>query len=341
MYKQLFSLFKFYHVIIAYFRFQIMEQVLLKNPFVAFLKLIRVQNLLIVAITMFCIKYFVFAPINEYSKLTPFLFWILVVSTLFITAAGYIINDYFDVKTDKINRQTAVVLDITIKRRWAMILHLVFNGIGLLLGLFLALKSHHLSLLLIQLLSVVLLWFYSTHFKRQLLIGNLVIAFLTAVVPLLPMVYEYYLTEKCDLLMAQMVLGDYFDLFPKVVIVYAIFAFLTSLTREIIKDLEDFKGDIQTGCKTMPIVWGIITSKVFVFFTTIIIIGLLLLTTLKFYNDEKIVYVSYILTLLVAPLLILLFLLTRATTKEQFNRVSLLLKFVMLFGIAFTFILKL
>ena len=318
-----------------------MEQALLKNPFVAFLKLIRVQNLLIVAITMFCVKYFVFAPLNEYSKLTSFLFWILVVSTLFITAAGYIINDYFDVKADKINRPTTVVLDITIKRRWAMILHIVFNGIGLMLGLYLALKSHHLSLIFIQLLSVILLWFYSTHFKRQLLIGNLVIAFLTALVPILPMFYEYYLTEKGDLLMAQMVLGNYIDLFPRVVLVYAIFAFLTSLIREIIKDLEDFKGDIQTGCKTMPISWGIITSKVFVFFTTIITIGLLLLIALMFYNDEKTLYVIYIISLLVVPLSLLEFLLIRASTQRQFKAVSLLLKFVMLFGIAFTFILKL
>ena len=117
---------------------------MLKNPFIAFLKLIRIENLLIIAITQICIKYFVFAPINEFSKFTPFLFSVSLLSTLLIAAAGYIINDYFDVKTDRINRPETVVIDVSIKRRWAMILHIIFNGIGLLLGLYLSLKCHHL-----------------------------------------------------------------------------------------------------------------------------------------------------------------------------------------------------
>ena len=139
---------------------------MLKNPFFAFLKLIRIENLLIIAITQICIKYWVFAPINEFSKFTPTLFTLSLFSTLLIAAAGYIINDYFDVKTDKINRPETVVLDVSIKRRWAMILHIILNAIGLLIGFYLALKCHHVSLVMFQLVSITLLWFYSTHINH-------------------------------------------------------------------------------------------------------------------------------------------------------------------------------
>ena len=130
---------------------------MLKNPLIAFFKLIRIENLLIIAITQICMKYLVFAPLNEYSKFTPTLFTISLLSTILIAAAGYIINDYFDVKTDKINHPETVVIDVTIKRRWAMILHIVFNAIGLLLGFYLALKCHSLILLTFQILSILLL----------------------------------------------------------------------------------------------------------------------------------------------------------------------------------------
>lgn len=316
-----------------------MERVLLKNPIIAFFKLVRIENLLIITITMFCIKYFVFSPINEFSKLTPFLFSILVASTIFIAAAGYIINDYFDVKTDKINRPETVVLDVTIKRRWAMILHIAFNSIGLLLGAYLALKCHHLSLLLFQLMSITLLWFYSTNFKKQLLIGNIVVALLTATIPVLPMIYDYCFSGPIDPFV-KMMIGSYLDKFPIVVFAYAIFAFLMSLAREAVKDLEDYKGDIETGCRTMPIAWGIITSKVFVFFTIVITIGLLTLTMGKFYKEEQALPVYYILGLLILPLLTLLVIITKAKTQKHYKTASLLLKFVMLFGIAFTLILK-
>lgn len=312
---------------------------MLKNPIIAFFKLIRVENLLIIIITQWCIKYLVFAPINEFSKFTPALFTISLLSTLLIAAAGYIINDYFDVKTDKINRPETVVIDVVIKRRWAVILHIIFNGIGLILGLYLAIKCHTLKLLMFQLLSILLLWFYSTHFKKQLLIGNIVVSLLTATIPLMPMVYEYYLAGGIDSL-SSFLIGDFLKILVIIVLGYSAFAFLTSFAREVIKDMEDYKGDIQTGCKTMPIVWGIITSKVVTFFVIVITIGLLLLASLKFYKEKQFMAVYYILGVVILPLMILLIQTIRAKTSKDFKMASLLLKFTMLFGIAFTIIIK-
>jgi 4-hydroxybenzoate polyprenyltransferase len=104
--------------------------------------------------------------------------------------------------------------------------------------------------------------------------------------------------------------------------------------------MEDFKGDVQTGCKTMPIVWGIITSKVVTFFTLIITIGLLMISALKFYNEKEYTAVYYICFALIIPLLILIFAIIRANNSKQFKNASLLLKFIMLLGIAFMFIIN-
>lgn len=312
---------------------------MLKNPVIAFLKLIRIENLLIIVITQWCIKYLVFSPINEFSKFTPALFTISLISTILIAAAGYIINDYFDVKTDKINRPETVVIDVIIKRRWAMILHIIFNAVGLLLGLYLAIKCHSLILLMFQILSILLLWFYSTHFKKQLLVGNIVVSLLTATIPLMPMVYEYYLIGGINSL-TSFLIGDFLKTLVIIVLGYSAFAFLTSFAREVIKDMEDYKGDIQTGCKTMPIVWGIITSKVVTFFIIIITMGLLLLASFKFYKEQQFIGVYYILGVVLLPLTFLLIQTIRAKTSKDFKMASLLLKFTMLFGIAFTIIIK-
>lgn len=311
---------------------------MLKNPFIAFLKLIRIENLIIIALTQCCIQYFVLNELTEYTNFTPFLFFISLLSTLLITAAGYIINDYFDVKTDKINRPETVVLDVTIKRRWAMLLHIVFNAVGLLLGLFLALKCHNLKLVTFQILSILLLWFYSTHFKKQLLVGNIVVSFLTATIPLMPLVYDYYLAPELGSFLATLI-SEIIKPLVYIVIGYSLFAFLTSFAREVIKDMEDYKGDVQTGCKTMPIVWGIVTSKVVTFFVVSITIGFLLIACLHYYQKQEFIQLNYILFLTILPLLAIIIKTVTAKTSKDFKMASLLLKFVMLFGIGFTFLI--
>jgi len=309
---------------------------LLKNPVIAFLKLIRIENLLIIALTQCCIQYFVLKDFLEYTKFTPFLFFISILSTTLIAAAGYIINDYFDVKTDKINRPETVVLDVTIKRRMAMLLHIVFNAIGLILGLYLALKCHNVKLVTFQLLSIILLWFYSTHFKKQLLVGNLVVSTLTATIPLLPLVYDFYFTPEINPFIIEYIKTIMKSL-VYVVVGYSLFAFLTSFAREVIKDMEDYKGDVQTGCKTMPIVWGMVTSKVVTFFVVSITIGFLLLACLHFFKKQDFLPLYYIVGLIILPLIIIVLLTVTAKTSKDFKMASLLLKFVMLFGIAFTY----
>jgi len=308
----------------------------LTNPVIAFLKLIRIENLVIMILTQCCIQYVVLNDFIYYTAFNLNLFFISLLSTTLIAAAGYIINDYFDVKTDKINRPETVVLDVTIKRRWAMLLHIIFSAVGLVLGLYLALKCHHIKIVMFQLLSIVLLWFYSTHFKKQLLVGNLVVSILTATIPMLPFIYDFYFMAEVNPFLMEVFKPIIKPLFYSV-LGYSLFAFLTSFTREVIKDMEDYKGDVQTGCKTMPIVWGLVTSKVVAFFVLIITIGCLLLVCLHYFKSQNFVPLYYILGLLILPLISIVLMTVSAKSSKDFKMASLLLKFVMLFGIAFTY----
>lgn len=317
-----------------------MTNKLLQNKFFAFLKLIRVENIAIMIFTMICIRYFVVQSVLKEIYFSDFYFWMLVISTSLIAAAGYIINDYFDVKTDHINRPETVVIDKVIKRRYAMLMHIIFSGIGLVLGAWLAYRCFALRLVLFQVVAILLLWFYSTHFKKQLLTGNIVISILTGLIPLMPFAYEILNGVHAN--------TAYFDQnSPEIKVVFIIvglfsgFAFLTSLIREIIKDMEDFNGDIQTGAKTMPITWGIITTKVFSFFLIVITLGILSFSVLKLWQWKHKTAAFYLIMAVFVPLLILIFQVIKAKTPFQYKIASLLLKFIMLFGVAFTFIIKL
>lgn len=217
-----------------------------------------------------------------------------------------------------------------------MLLHIIFSAIGLVLGLYLALKCHHIKIVVFQLLSIVLLWFYSTHFKKQLLVGNLVVSLLTAAIPVLPFIYDFYFMIDLNPIAMKLVIPMMKPLFYSV-LAYSIFAFLTSFTREVIKDMEDYKGDVQTGCKTMPIVWGMVTSKVVSFFTVVITIGCLLLVCLHFFKGQNFLPLYYILGLIILPLISIVLITVAAKSSKDFKMASLLLKFVMLFGIAFTY----
>lgn len=316
-----------------------MTNKLLEHKFFALLKLVRIENLMIMVFTMACIRYFVIYSLFDNIYFSEGPFWILVTSTILIAAAGYIINDYFDYKTDQINRPETVVIDKVINRRFAMLLHIILSAIGLLLGAWLALKYYALRLVLFQIVAIVLLWFYSTDLKKQLLTGNIIIALLTATIPFMPFAYEVLSGLHHN--PAYLDQNPHVKLALAIVILFSGFAFLTSLIREIIKDMEDFKGDIQTGCRTMPISWGMITTKVFCFFLIVITIGLLCFPIFTLWHWKYKPASFYLIMTVLFPLLMLIFLVIRAKTPQNFKLASLFLKFIMLFGIAFSFLIKL
>lgn len=313
---------------------------------IAFLKIIRLPNLLIMAFTIYVVRYCLVAPIIEAAglglQMPDLYFFLLVLSIVMIGAAGYIINDYFDIRIDRVNKPDAVVVDKGIKRRVAMGAHTVINVLGVAIGIYVSYKANFLKLGgILFLFSATSLWFYSTTFKRQFLVGNLVIAILSGVVPILAGLYEMrYVNEKYAITIPEQ-LPELNSTIFWFVAGFAFFAFILTLLREVIKDTEDREGDEEFGCKTLPVVMGIKGGKIVAITLCLFILGLIAYLNLDFYSDpESALPFWYITALLELPLAILAFILFRAKEKADFKKASRINKFIMLSGICFWFVLK-
>lgn len=305
--------------------------------------LVRFPNLVIIAFTQYAMRYLVLEPLLPSSTFTlqfgEFQFSLLVLSTILIAAAGYIINDYFDTRTDMINKPDRVVVGVNISRKLSMNLHAVFNIMGIGLGVYLSFYVGIPSLSLVFLLSTGLLWFYSTSYKRMFLFGNLTVAFLTAMVPLMVILFEIPLL---NLEYGEVMLKNdaSFSFLMAWVSAFSLFAFLTTLIREIVKDAEDFEGDKAYGMKTLPIVLGTRWTKFIVISLVVITMASLLYLLLKYiaFSVDPPDYISlvYFGLLLVLPLLFLAIQVLAAKNKKAYSRASLLVKMIMLFGILYS-----
>lgn len=299
-----------------------------------FFQLIRYPNLLFIALTQSLFYYRIIVPYlakNGQSK--PLLqesdFFLLLIASMLIAAAGYIINDYFDIDIDNVNKPERLIVGKLIKRRWAMLLHLVLSLAGLFLTAVVAMHLNNLLLLALNFLSVLLLLLYSSTFKKRLLIGNLIISVLTAWVVGVLFIAEIRLNDAVYMEMKQAALGSLY----KVTLVYAGFAFIVSLIREVVKDMEDMEGDRRFGCNTMPISWGIPATKVFVAVWIFVLVGLL--TVIAFYAMLNSWYwPSYMLSFgMIIHFCFILKKLYQAQLTVDFANISRALKLVMLIGI--------
>jgi 4-hydroxybenzoate polyprenyltransferase len=263
-------------------------------------------------------------------------FILLVLATLLIAAGGYVINDYFDIKTDLINRGK-VLVGTSVPRRQAMKWHNILNIAGVALGFYVSWKTGFFLMGVLFLLVSGMLYFYSASYKRQFLVGNIVVAVLTAMVPMLVVIYEapalyrYYTINALqppDLSIIFWWVGG-----------FALFAFLTTLTREIIKDIEDFEGDIAYGRNTIPVVIGILTTKIVSICLIIITLTLLFIVWLFFVRD--IITLIYISVTVAAPLLFVIYQLIISKNRRQLHSASRIMKIVMLTGILYSVVARL
>lgn len=307
----------------------------------AIFKLIRWKNLLIIAFTQYCIRYLLISGMLKFMNLgiilqmSHFNFFLLSFSTLAIAAAGYIINDYFDTRIDTFNKPNHVVVGKSISRRQAMLLHTVLNVLGVALGFYVAYRVGVIKLGFIHLLSTGLLWFYSTDFKKQLLIGNIVTSLLTAMVPMIVVLFELpVLITKYKTVLQYT--GLNFNHILQFVAIYAGFAFLTSMIREIVKDMEDHFGDKQFGCNTVPIVYGIAGAKKWVYALIIIEMILLFLVQIKQLASLDMTSFLYFAICFQTGFSILLYQIKKATEPIQFHKASRTLKMIMLLGVVYS-----
>ena len=309
------------------------------------LLLVRFPNLLIIAATQYAMRYLIMEPLlptsNFELQFGDLQFFLLVLSTIFIAAAGYIINDYFDTRADLINKPARVVVGVEIGRRVAMILHTMLNVIGVGIGIYLAFYIDLPALSLVFILATGLLWFYSTNYKRQFLVGNLSVAFLTGLVPLLAVLFEIPLLNRAY--GAEMLQHDAnFNYILAWVGGFSFFAFITTLIRELIKDAEDFEGDAAYGMKTLPIVLGTTWTRVIVLGMIGVTIFMLLFLLLKyiFFSVTPADYLSlgYFVLFLLIPLVVLAIQVILARTKRDYHRASTMIKLIMLTGVLYSFL---
>lgn len=307
------------------------------------IKLIRLPNLLIIAFTQFAMRYLIMEPLLPSAsfslQFSNIHFFLLVLATMFIAAAGYIINDYFDTRTDRINKPERVMVGVSVNRRTAMTLHTVFNIAGVGIGVYLSVYIDLLAISFLFFLTAGMLWFYSTNYKRQFLIGNIIVAFLTSMVPMMVVLFEIpMLNKEYGQIMLQY--NSNFNYIFIWVAGFSGFAFLTTLIREIIKDAEDFEGDAAYGMKTLPIVAGTKYTKAAISFLILLTIVLLLFVLIKYilFSGESTDFISlvYIGGFLVVPFIILLTLVTIASDKKDYHRASILIKIIMLFGVLYS-----
>lgn len=290
------------------------------------LRAIRPLNLAFIAGTQYLFMYCLVNPILIRAQLSPLLdfplFTVLVLSTVLIAAAGYIINDYFDVKTDLINKPEKVVVGRHLSRRQAIALHVLLNTMGVALGFILALNVGRWWLGGIHVLTAASLWFYSTYFKRRILSGNLIVSALTAAVPIVVLLYQSpgFQSRWLDALLFYTLL-------------YAVFAFLVSMMREIIKDMQDMQGDLSAKCCTLPIAVGLKASKVVVNFFAICTLLLLTGMQVLLLPERGMLLVLYVLFFVQLPVVFVMAKLRPADRAADFRILSYFIKGIMLTGI--------
>lgn len=291
----------------------------------------RWKNLLMIILIQLIIKYVLFQKFELSTSLDNLHYILLIIATLFIAIAGYIINDVQDIEADKINKPSKVFVGKKISVAKANNLFIVINSVGLLLGFYLSIYIDKNSFFIIFILVSFLLYRYAIDLKKKLILGNITVAFIVFLsimivgfIDIVPVTNNYNNTIQ-------------FQVF-KILLIISGFAFMLTLLREIIKDLEDKKGDKKINAKTMAIVFGDKKTKnILVFLNIIPLIGI---SYIAYTLYKTSLYTSiYLMVFVNLPLLYFMLKTTQSKTKKDFQKISNLLKIIMLLGILSIFTL--
>lgn len=297
----------------------------------AIFRLVRWQNLLIIAAIFYFTRHFIIEPLYQFEKLnltidnTSFFFFVL--GYLLLTAGGYAINDYYDIGIDEINRPNKVILRKYLPLSTGLYIYIILTVSGFIISaaVIFALDIH--KLLFVLLIVTFLYWFYTTKYKREFLSGNLAVAFLAALAVGIVWLYEFFASvQKVNFPVLHI------KSITIVTLTYSAFAFILTLVREIVKDVTDMKGDAAFQCQTIPLRFGIAkTKRILIFILSgAIVLMIYILTVLM---EKKLMLLFYYSLFLLAFMIYIAYLILKARNDEDFKAISSALKVLFIAGV--------
>lgn len=298
-----------------------------------YLKLVRPLNLLVLALTMILFRYCL-ADVASYelyqfkSYLSSAGFWSLLVTTLLVAASGYVINDIFDVETDEINKPERVIVGKQINDNAAFNFYKLLCFLSVVGAGALAYFGGNTKFASIPIMVLVLLYLYAQNFKSMAFVGNVIIALCAALPILLIAMYDFRINEYDSNVVVMLTRGIGLS-----AVFYALFAFLTTLTREIIKDIEDIEGDESTGCRTLPIVAGIKKAKLAAAFVQFLTIVLLAIIAVYFNTIHLPIHMLILIVVLILPVIVQSFVMFRGKSSKDYQLAGNIGKIHMLLGV--------
>ena len=304
----------------------------------SFLKLIRYKNLLMVLFTVVLTKY---ALINSFTSIiSEFQFIILTIAILCITAAGYIINDIYDIEADKINKPANVFIGKTIILKNAWFAYFFLTITGLILGIYISYLKGNSSYSIFFISTIALLYWYSKSLKRIAVIGNIVVSFLTALTIFMVFIFEAKNTHSSSNLSEAIAFFFTSLSITATIFTYISFAFLMTFIREIIKDIEDINGDYALKMKTLPILIGIQrTKKIVLVISSFMLLLILIILRQELINLPLLFW--YTLLFIISPFTYFFYKLFSAKKTKDFHLLSTIIKGIMCFGILSMLFIKL
>ncbi|WP_196890276.1 geranylgeranylglycerol-phosphate geranylgeranyltransferase [Aureivirga sp. CE67] len=296
------------------------------NKIIAFLSFIRWKNLLIMIVMQLFFKFGIDSIELNLNSLSYSVFFLLIFATFFIAAAGNLINDYFDIECDKINKpRKSLILDI-FDRKSILKLYTVLNIFGFISGLGISIVIGKPLYSFIFLGIILILFLYSKFLKKTLILGNFLIALLLSISVILVPLFEqipFHFSNKI------------FD----IIFNYALFVFIFNLFREIIKDIEDIDGDYKIGAKTLPIILGRKRAKnISLLFAGASLYQILDLSFNVFETTFEIKTLFVIFIFL--PIMIVMYKTTLAEKKSEFRKISNYIKIILAIGVFSILFLK-
>ena len=310
------------------------------NKIGAFFKLVRWPNLLITALMM-CLVYHCVMHFDSSAAFT-----LLVISMVLVQAGGYVINDIFDKDIDTINKPEKLIVGKVFAEKQCNVFYIALTIIGLgcaLAASVMALGKHFLTIFACMVLLVCLLYSYSARYKKKLLIGNLIVSLSVAFAVFVPWLFEMLYVSQHDLLLVT--LKPLMQISLRIVLIYTAFAFLTTLIREIVKDMEDVAGDEGLSCRTIPIVWGMKAAQIIVM-TLCLLTFILIMYAKEYLYDYGFTTTGYMLYGSGVFMFVMLFgnvfglLDASFRTPKQFHVQSIAMKISMLIGVLSMFFIK-